>query len=172
MTKERRLEAIIFALSLVPIVLLAAAFLFVKHRWPFGLPDYNRYREFWGGAPSEVFSHWLDMVVLSGSAFSLGWFFTLEAFARQRQKAGRSIAWLRMTLPICVCGSITAGVGLDSWNGEGTVVYVSVIGFLPVLVSWHYLMRKTASSCHWNPTKVLIISTVYVVLNAGAQLFY
>ena len=67
MTKERRLEAIIFALSLVPIVLLAAAFLFVKHRWPFGLPDYNRYREFWGGAPSEVFSHWLDMVVLSGS---------------------------------------------------------------------------------------------------------
>ena len=172
MSKNRRIEAIIFPLAFVPLGFLAAGFLFVNHAWPFGEADYERYREFWGGNPSEVFSHWLDMVVLSGNAFSLGWFLTLEAFVRQRETPNSIRRWLKTMISVCVLGSVVAGAVLDSRKGEGTVLFVSVIGFLPVLGSSYYLLRKAASFCRWLPNKVIILSALYVALNLGMQLFY
>src|SRR5690348_10274942 len=172
MTNDRRIEAIIFPLAFVPFGFLAAAFLFVNHAWPFSAADYERYREFWGGNPSEVFSHWLDMVVLSGNAFSLGWVLTLESIARRRQMPTKIGRLLKTMMLVGVLGSVVAGVVLDSQKGEGAVLFVSAIGFLPVLGSSYYVLRKAASFCRWLPYKVAIVSTLYVALNLGMQLFY
>jgi hypothetical protein len=172
MTTDRRIKYGIFALSLIPPCLLAAAFLFINHFWPFSDADYERYRKFWGGNPSEVFSHWLDMVVMSGNTLSLAWLLTLEAFAWQRQIPKSIIRWVKIMLPICLLGSIGAGVALDARKGEGTVLYASLVGFLPVLGSWYYLMRKAASFCKWVPGRVLLACALYIALSIGAQLVY
>jgi hypothetical protein len=168
MMKDQRLQTIFSALSFFPLVVLAAGFLFVTHNLPFSASDYERYRQFWGGNPSEVFSHWLNMVVMSGNAFSLGWLVALEALARRRNIT----PWFKTMWPVCLFGSIAAGGALDLRHGEGVVTYVAVVFFLPVLGSWCYLLRKIASFYGWLPKRVIILATLYVVLNIGAQLLY
>ena len=68
---------------LIPFAAVAAAYTFLNHQ-QIGIADnYDRYREFWGGNPSEVFSHWLDMVLMSGGAAVISWLVVAEAFFRQ-----------------------------------------------------------------------------------------
>jgi hypothetical protein len=162
----------IFVLSLVPLVLLSSALVFVNDAQPRSIEGYLHYHEFWGGSPTELFSHWLDMIVMSGNAFSLGWFLTLEAFARKKEASPRTAAWPNRMLAICAVGVTVAAAMLDRKSGEGTVIFVAFVVFLPVLVSWYYLLRRLASVCNWILSRVLIIAVLFGLLNLLAQLVY
>lgn len=64
---ERQLSFGAIAILLIPMAGLVAGYASLNHL-RLGISDnYERYREFWGGNPSEVFSHWLDMVLMSGA---------------------------------------------------------------------------------------------------------
>jgi len=171
MTKDHRVKVAYLSLACVPLAVLGAGFAFASHCWPFSTTDYEHYRAFWGGNPNEVFSHWLDSVIVSGNGFSIAWLLTLEASARQRLTTSKK-AWFKLIVLLFFLLSILTGVALDHQYGEGTVMYAALIGFLPLLGSWFYLLRKIATFYDWIPKKVLIVSVIYVVLNVAAQLFY
>jgi hypothetical protein len=172
MNNERRSHRVVLALSFVPPVIIAGAFVFISFLWPFSAIAYEHHRQFWGGNPSEVFSHWLDAIVMSGNAFSLGWFVSLAAFTRRWNTPGSITRWLKGTPLVCLVASVLTAATLDSKNGEGTVMYVTVLGFIPVLGSWSYLLRKAASFLSWVPARILALSVLYIVLNFAAQFFY
>ena len=73
MTNDRRLPLGAIIISVVPVAALVATLVCLSrvHFDVVGYERYLRYREFWGGNPHEVFSHWLDMVLMSGNAAAL-----------------------------------------------------------------------------------------------------
>src|SRR5688572_15650320 len=107
MKSEWRMTAgALLALS-VPFVALVAAYLFVDHL-RLGLADsWQHYSGFWGGNMSEVFSHWLDMVLMAGGAAIMAWCLSVEAFFRRSGQAFRCrLAFSWMVLLLALSGMI------------------------------------------------------------------
>jgi len=160
----------IFGLT-VPFAGLVAAYAFLNHLQLGISNNYDRYREFWGGNPSEVFSHWLDMVLMSGGAAVTAWLTSGEAFFR---RSGNS--FLRRLAYVCgssllVLSGVIAIV-VDGLHGEGTVMIVYPMFFIPMLVSSYYLVRRFGALLHWNPVGVIALSFGLIALHTAAQLYY
>ncbi len=172
MNEKRQLPIGTIILLGLPIVVLATAF-FILSRIEMTVARWERYREFWGGNPSEVYSHWLDMVFMSGNAIALAWFLVIECFSRRGETDSK---WLpRIThafagLSILLSGVI--GVVLDGLHGEGTVQLVYPVLFLPMLASSYYLLRKIAVRVQWRIRSVIGLAGGFAILHVIAQLFY
>lgn len=161
------------AVLLVAFVVLAAEFVVLEHfHVRLGNQDwYFKVRTFWEGNPSEVYSHWLDVIVMSGNALIVAWLLSAEAFFRC---AGKMLAAEVAFIGGLVC-TVVSGVlamVLDDAHGEGTVALVMVIYFVPVLASSYYLLRTSAELLRWKPGAVIALATMFVFLYVGAQLFY
>jgi len=128
---------------------------------------YLRYRTIWGGNPNEVYSHWLDMFVLSGNAAVMSGLIALETLLHNRHPLAS-----RLT---CKCALLTymlsavGGVVLDSRYGEGGAVVVYLLGFGPVLFASFLLLRRVASLLRWRPLLVLFASGSLALLQFTVQ---
>ena len=96
-------------LAIVPLAALAAGFAVLSSAsvsagdWD----RYERYREFWGGNPAEVYSHWLDMVLMSGNAAAIAWLLSAEAFCRRNRAQHK---WLvTLTYACAILGVVLSG---------------------------------------------------------------
>ncbi|MGZ8900930.1 MAG: hypothetical protein ACXW3Z_12615 [Limisphaerales bacterium] len=132
--------------------------------------NYDRYREFWGGNPSEVCSHWLDMVLMSGGATIIAWYVSIEAFFRRSDRDFRRLSY-GCTVLLLVLNGMVALV-LDGKHGEGTVILVYPLFFIPILASSYYLLRRCAALLLWRPPAVIPLCLSFVVLHAAAQFHY
>lgn len=168
--KQRPSHGMIIVL-LFPIVTLVGGYAFVNHLRVGIADNYDRYREFWGGNPSEVFSHWLDMILMSGGAAVMAWLTSAEAFFRR----GGHWAWCQVIhgclASLLILSGVTAVV-LDGSHGEGTVLIAYSLLFLPILASSYYLLRRFAAKWDWNPTKVVLLCVGFVLIHLVAQLFF
>ncbi|PYJ61290.1 MAG: hypothetical protein DME24_06855, partial [Verrucomicrobia bacterium] len=162
-------------LAIVPLAALAAGFAVLSSAsvsagdWD----RYERYREFWGGNPAEVYSHWLDMVLMSGNAAAIAWLLSAEVLFRRNRAQNK---WLvALTYACAILGLILSGaiaLVLDRSHGEGTVLLAYPFLFLPVLGSSYYLLRQSAALVHWKFTAVVVLSGCYAALHTAAQLYY
>lgn len=155
----------------VPFGALVASYLFLNHL-RLGLADnYERYRNFWGGNPSEVFSHWLDMVLMSGGATIIAWYVSIEAFFRRDDQAFMARLSYICTLLLFVLNGVIALV-LDAKHGEGSVILAYPLLFLPILASSFYVLRRCAELFYWRPRGVIPLCLSMVVFHTAAQLKY
>ena len=127
-------------------VALIGVYVAVNHLRAGIMDNYERYRDFWGWNPMEVFSHWLNMVLMSGSAVIIAWLTSVEACFR---RSGRWIwcQWVYVVLVLCLLLSAIVAGTLDNRHGEGAVVIVLLPFFLPILASSYYLLRQLAAKC-------------------------
>ncbi len=133
--------------------------------------NYEHYSEFWGGNPSEVFSHWLDMVLMSGGAFVIAWLTSIEAFFRCGTQSSRCrLAYFCLISVLIVSGVIA--FALDGAHGEGTVIIAYPVFFLPILASSYYLLRQLAALRGWAPKYVIALAVGYVAIHLATQIFY
>ncbi len=154
---------------LVPLVSLVGGYAFVNHLQGGIRADYDRYREFWGGNPSEVFSHWLDMLLMSGGAAVMAWLTGVEAFLRRIGSSQKLIKPCLVSL--LVLSGVVATV-LDGSHGEGTVLIAYPLFFLPILATSFYLLRRLAALCGWHPAKVIPLGIAFATVHLAAQLQY
>jgi hypothetical protein len=158
------------------VALLPAAVLLLIPRPPFdvaGNATYLAYRQTWGGNPNEVFSHFLDLVLMTGNATALGTLVVLEA-------AARNAGWDRPEPPklltaITVLGLVTSGLlalWLDDSSGEGTVIVVFPLYFLPVLLASRRLLRRFARRSAWRIPIVAAIAAAHALVHAALQYVY
>ena len=134
---------------------------------------YVRQREFWGGAQEEVFSHWVDMVLMSGSSVALACMVCLEALAWRRSAEPEEVAADVRPFAFAGCALIAViAAVLDSAHGEGTVVFVYVMLFMPMLAASYYLLRRAAAAVAWRVKTVVALAGGYVLLQLGLQLYY
>ena len=131
--------AAVFCAFSVPLGALVAAYLF----WiASGLVS------FWGGNPSEVFSHWLDRVLMSGGAGIIAWFLCAEVFFRRSNQDFLRRLCYGSTLALLVANGLIAMV-LDGKHGEGTVILAYPLFFISILASTFYILRRCAAyPCH------------------------
>jgi hypothetical protein len=158
---------------LVPFWAAIMAYAFLNHLQPGIAENYDRYREFWGGNPSEVFSHWLDMVLMSGGAAMMSWLVVAEAFFRSRAKEStklRRISHICFALFLVLSGAVA--MVLDRMHGESTVVVAYPIFFIPILVSTWYVLRQFAALVRWRLVGVAMLSLGIAALHVAAQLCY
>jgi len=139
---ERRLSLGAIIVLLVPIAALVAEYAIVNHL-RLALADqarYFRHREFWGGNPSEIFSHWLDIILMSGGAAGLAWLLSVEAHFSRRWPGNE---WpLRLAYGCGIFYIVLSGVvaiALDELHGEGTVIIAYLVFSFP------YLLHHTTS---------------------------
>ena len=156
---------------IVPLAVLLAGYAFVDHL-RLGIADnYDRYREFWGGNPREVFSHWLDMVLMSGGAAVIAWLTSAEAFFRRSGKTLMCrVSYFYVIFFLIFSGVIA--VVLDGMHGEGTVTIAYPVLFIPILASSCHLLRQIIALVRWKPAAVIAISFGFVALHTAAQLYY
>jgi hypothetical protein len=160
----------------VPVAVLMTTLVVLNHGYD-GLMDtsplWEKQRKLWGGNPSEVFSHWLDLVVMSGNAMGLAWLLVVEA---------RILAnwprhpWL-MRLKRCVVGiglgaSALTALVLDISKGEGTMVLVLPVLFIPLLGATYYLLRQWARLLNWRFLPVVGMAVLFACGHVTAQMFY
>lgn len=158
---------------LVPFLAVVAAYVFLNRLQLSIADNYDRYGGFWGGNPSEVFSHWLDMVLMSGGAVVMSWLVVAEAFFRQREMESTLHRRVSHTCLVLLLGlSGVVAVVLDGMHGEGTVVVAYPVFFIPILVSTWYLLRQFAVLLRWRPLGLSVLSLGVAALHAAAQLFY
>jgi hypothetical protein len=152
-------------------IALAGAYVVVNHLRDGIMDNYERYQDFWGGNPMEVFSHWLNMVLMSGSAVIIAWLTSVEACFR---RSGRWIwcQWVYVVLVLCLLLSAIVAGTLDNRHGEGAVVIVLLPFFLPILASSYYLLRQLAARWSWRTTPVILLSIGFGLSHLTAQLFY
>lgn len=157
---------------LVPFLAAAAAYGWLAYLTR-GLlvENWNHYREFWGGNPSEVFSHWIDMVVMTGGVAAMAWLLGVEAFLRKID-ATRTRVIVRKCLVLFLLSNGVMAVALDFEHGEQTVWLVHAVFFLPMLVSTWYMMRRCAEMLGWKPVGAMTIGLGAVVFHAVAQWHY
>lgn len=119
----------------------------------------------------EVFSHWLDMVLMSGSAVAIAWLTSVEACFR---RSGRWVWCHRVygTLAFSLFLSVVVAGTLDGCYGEGVVPIAFVLFFLPILASSYYLLRKLAARLSWRTIPVILLSIGFGLIHLIAQLFY
>ena len=162
-------------ITIIPVITLLTSLAVLSGA--FGLVDvwerYESHRKFWGGNPAEVYSHWLDMVLMSGNATALAWLLVAEMFFRRNQTRHR---WL---IPLnYACGALglvlssAVAVALDRAHGEGTVLLAFMIFFVPILGSSYYLLRQLIGLLRRSFPSVVALSLSYAVLNTAAQLYY
>ena len=162
-------------LCIVPVVALVAVLglLSIERVSASDWGRYLRYREFWGGNPAEVYSHWLDMVLMSGNAAALAWLLSTEAFFRRnlcRHKWVLPLTHACAVLSVVLSGAIA--LVLDYSHGEGTVLLAYPVIFLPILGSSYYLLRRVVRLVNWRLAVVVALSASYAALHAAAQLHY
>src|SRR5216117_224254 len=83
-------------LGILPLLGLAGGLIFLSraHVWLYDQERYLRYAAYWNGNPSEVYSHWLDVLLMSGNAAALAWLLSLEAHLRRNSDRPRwSLRW-------------------------------------------------------------------------------
>lgn len=156
---------------IIPIAGVVVAYAFAKHLQPGISDNYDRYREFWGGNPSEVFSHWLDMVLMTGGAVVIAWLTSAEAFFRRSGNAFLRRLGYAGIIFLLVLSGVTAVI-LDGMHGEGTVMIAYPVFFIPILASSYYLLRRFAVLVRWSPAGVIGLCFGFVALHIGAQLYY
>ena len=138
-----------------------------------GGATYLRYKEIWGGSPNEVFSHFLDLVLMSGNAAALGALLLLEAwFRKQDAHLAKHTSITKWTAGLGLATSGLLAMWLDSAHGEGTVVIVYPFGFLPVLVAQWMLLRRLAERFDWRISPVAVIAAVSALIHAALQYVY
>ncbi|MEO7675503.1 MAG: hypothetical protein ABIV39_01925 [Verrucomicrobiota bacterium] len=168
---ERRLSLGVAIVSFIPLTALVAGYSFLKYLRPGISDNYDPYREFWGGNPSEIFSHWLDMVLMSGGAVLMGWILSAAALFQRSKNALSHRLISASVISVFILSGVIAFV-LDGLHGEGTVVVAYPIFFIPILVSSYYLFRQFAAQLHWRPFGVVAISVGFAALHIVAQLYY
>ncbi|HEX7860894.1 MAG TPA: hypothetical protein VF773_11240 [Verrucomicrobiae bacterium] len=171
MKKEGRLTAGKLMAVSIPFLALIGAYLFLDQLRLRLADNYESYREFWGGNPSEVFSHWLDMVLMTGGATMMAWFFGAEVlFRRSSQAFMCRLCHACLAILLIVNGVIA--IVLDGRHGEGTVLIVYPFLFIPILASSYYLLRRFAALSGWRPSAVIPLCLCFAVLHTVAQLYY
>src|SRR5213082_914172 len=175
MTDRRTFPLGAIILAIVPLAALAAGFAVLSTAsvsagdWD----RYERYREFWGGNPAEVYSHWLDMVLMSGNAAAIAWLLSAEAFCRRNRAQHKWLVTLTYACAIlCVVLSGAIALVLDRSHGEGTVRLAYPVLFIPILGSSYYMLRQSAALVHWRFAAVVVLSGCYAALHTAAQLYY
>ncbi|MEW6306535.1 MAG: hypothetical protein AB1705_23970 [Verrucomicrobiota bacterium] len=174
MSKDQPFPFGAVVLSVVPVAGLLFAFAKVgEMQSSLAIQEkYVRYAKFWGGNPAEVYSHWLDMVLMSGNAIALAWLVGVEACVRSRPHRPW-VPWLvRGCGVLAIVLSGTIAIGLDGEYGEGTVFIVAPIFFLPILVSSYYLLRQLAGLAQWRPADVAVLAAGFSIFHVAAQLYY
>jgi peptidoglycan/LPS O-acetylase OafA/YrhL len=138
-----------------------------------GNATYLRYREIWGGNPNEVFSHFLELVLMTGNAVALGGQLVLEACFRNRETdLEKQPIYLKASTIVGLGASGLLAAWLDDTYGEGTVVLVYPLGFLPVLLACRRLLRRLAARYDWRLLAVTVIAVVSVLAHAALQYAY
>jgi hypothetical protein len=171
--KNDKISAWLPLVILVPFVAMGAAYGWLAYLQRGLYENWERYSEFWGGNPSEVFSHWLDVVLMTGGAVVMTWLLVAETLYRtDESQALRVHRSFRICLGAFLFVNGLVGIVLDISHGEGTVVFVYLIFFLPMLVSTWYLMRRCASFLRWHPVGTAMLGLAVVAFHAVAQWYY
>src|SRR5262245_54353030 len=111
-----RLPLAAIIVGLVPLVGLISGLWFLS-RAEVGLSNqeqYLRHARFWGGNPAEVYSHWLDMLLMSGNAAALAVLLSAEAYWRRDREPPSSLqqyTWMCAALGIVISGAVA--IALD-----------------------------------------------------------
>jgi hypothetical protein len=170
MNQRRFIQASWVAACLLPTLLIGTAFLVVARLGDrLGDPlQYQRYHAAWGGNSAEVFSHWLNLVLMSGNALGLAWLLTLRTLLPTR----RLVTFARLAASFGVVLAFVVGGSLDQQRGEGTVLVAGAILFLPMLVSSYYVLFQLAALARWKPLRVAALSAAYAAIHVLAQLRY
>lgn len=169
--KERRLSLRANIVLFIPFAVLVAAYSFLKYLQPGISDNYERYREFWGGNPSEIFSHWLDMVLMSGGAVLMAGILSAAAFFQRSKNAMSHRLISASVISVFILSGVIAFV-LDGLHGEGTVIIAYPVFFLPILFSSFYLLRQFAALLRWTPLGIIALSLGFAALHILAQLYY
>jgi hypothetical protein len=98
---------------------------------------------FWGGNPNEVFSHWLDMCVMSGTAAVLSALVAIEVSIRARHAGAARFVRAHALLAFML--GAAGGLVLDVLHGEGGALIVYSIFFGPVLLTSYRVLRRLAA---------------------------
>lgn len=166
-----RANAACWAVALAPSLALL-----LLPRPPFdvsGNATYLRYREVVGGNPSEVYSHFLDFVLMTGNAVALGALVLLKAWHVEGRRTLRG-AWHSSVvfLWLGMGTSGTLGHWLDSRYGEGAVLVVYVLSFVPVLIATWVLLHRLAECNDWRKAAVARAVVACILVHAGLQYLY
>lgn len=173
MNQNKRVQLVLVMGSIVPLVGFSAAFFMLKDAWRMTEESYQKYSAFWGGNPSEVFSHWLDMVLMSGNAILLAWLMMVAAILRRiRDGVEEFPRFLKTIAIVAFISTGVIGASLDGFHGEGGVFFVHIVFFLPILAASAFLLRKVGEMISWRLIPVLVLSVLYALANVIAQLFY
>lgn len=169
---QRRVSFKIILTLVAPFVGLVAAYVFVNHLW-LGMSDadYKQYSKFWGGNPSEVFSHWLNMVLMSGGAVAIAWLTGATVFFRQSgNELSRGLRYACIFSFLILSGVIA--IILDGAHGEEVTSISYLIFFIPILASTYYLSRQLSALLHLKPAGLIALNLGFVIIHVVAQLFY
>src|SRR5688572_17554298 len=134
----------LIALCTLPLALLLGALALLSQEPP-AYENYLHYQKFWGGNPSELYSHWLDMVLMSGNALALAWLLTVEAYCRPRSDLPWALGLASLSRKLCLVATGVFAIVLDMSHGEGTVLLAYPVYFLPLLGASYYLLRQLAA---------------------------
>jgi len=147
--------------------------LFAIPKPPFAGDDYFRYRELWGGSPFEVYSHFLDLVLMTGNLAAISGMLLLECSIRRLSDdpvgTRVTLRWYSM-LGLALSGAF--GTALDTNDGEGAVVIVFWLAFLPILVGAQHLLWTVATRVDWHARKVSTAAILTTGLGGILQLVY
>jgi hypothetical protein len=144
----------------------------------FGAPEdmgtYQYYRATWGGAPDEVYSHFLDLVLMTGNVVVLS---TLVAIEELIQSASdtpppKLQTWINVWRWTGWISSGSIGTFLDGMSGEGTAAIMYWPGFLPVLAATTWLLRRCVQEVHGRIPSVIGLCATCTIVHAGLQYVY
>lgn len=172
MKSTLRFRMSVIVLCFLPLFAMLLA-LAVLSRSQVDLVAWEQHRIFWGGNPNEVYSHWLDMVVMSGNAVVLAWLLSSEAFFRRSEP---NQFWLVRLSWLCAATCVTLSsvwaTVLDLLHGEGTVIFALLLWFVPMLAASYYVLRRLAAVVQWKLGRVAGLSAGYAGFHTISQLMY
>jgi hypothetical protein len=149
---------------------LAGASRFAAQVWDRGESPANWLN--FGGNPSEVYSHWLNWAVMSGSAVILSWMLALDWIATRRCGTSPRTRWLVRTFPLlAIAVSWSWAALLDRRHGEHATAPAIVIFYMPVLAATFFLVRGLATRLRRFRT-VLPVSASFALLHLACQWVY
>lgn len=124
-----------------------------------------------GGNSAEYYSHWLNMILVSGNALLLSWLCALDLWlSRSRKASGQIRLLIGIATLVAVLVCFVGAVILDRRNGEGVVSFL-VPHFACLLVAGYVLLwcaLKTIQRMWFG----IAIAWAYAALHLMFQLLY
>jgi hypothetical protein len=127
----------------------------------------------WVAIRTRVFSHFLDLVIITGNVAVLGALLVSEACFRKWVPEGREQpVHLKAATLLGLIASGAIGLWLDSTRGEQTSIVLYPFGILPVLLASRKGLRRVAERVEWQVPAVALVAVLFTLLHAALQYFY